>query len=430
MKYRHWLASSAILLIAACTNVQQHELVLNIPPEQLEEYVADKPEPAKRLYARVLLEGKRNEALNHMRSGLAAMELGDAENAARSFDIALDTIEAIYADNPKAEAARSLWTKENVKDFKGEPYERAMAYYYRGLLYMWAGDYENARASFKGGILQSTFSYNERYDADYPMFNFLEGWVARCTGAASSATEAFEVAAKGNSDLAEPPKEHNTLVLVELGNPPRKVAKGKYNELLGFAEGMSSDITSAAVEMRNAGPVRTVSTAAAAAKTWPTHQAANLYQLATTRNGRPIDAILDGKAQFKEGTKIASDVAIGVGAAAFASGNRDAQAVGAALMLIGMMGEAAAAAMRPEADVRMWDNLPGAITLATLDAPLAGGGSASPLEAVLLDSAGAEVKRVPVDLKSGSRCNVGWVRANSALDVADSAPGAVVLKRK
>ena len=63
---------------------------------------------------------------------------------------ALDRIEAVYADNAKAEAARSKFTKENAKDFKGEPYERAMAYYYRGLAYLAEGDYRTPAPPSRG----------------------------------------------------------------------------------------------------------------------------------------------------------------------------------------------------------------------------------------------------------------------------------------
>ena len=103
----------------------------------------------------------------------------------------MDRIEAIYADNAKAEAARSKFTKENAKDFKGEPYERAMAYYYRGLAYLAEGDYENARASFKGGMLQDTLAANEKYNADFASLAFLEGWSSQCMGRKDAAASAF-----------------------------------------------------------------------------------------------------------------------------------------------------------------------------------------------------------------------------------------------
>ena len=41
-----------------------------------------------------------------------------------------------------------------------------MTYYYRGLLFMARGDYENARASFRSAEYQDTISSNETYAGD------------------------------------------------------------------------------------------------------------------------------------------------------------------------------------------------------------------------------------------------------------------------
>ncbi len=415
------LAATAVCALAtACGPIQTHELAQAIPQDQMKDYLADKPQDAQRLYSRVLIEGKRNEALNHMRAGLAAFQLGDDDNAAKSFDVSLNTIEAIYADNPKAAEARSLWTKENVKDFKGEPYERALAYYYRGLTYMHAGDYENARASFRGGILQSTFSYNERFDADFPLLNFLEGWAARCSPAGSSGKDSFDVAAKTSPALGAPPTENNVLILAEYGNPPMKVAKGKSSELLTFQPGPPSNITRVVIEsMADGAKTRTAAFAAA--------PASDLFRQASTRNGRPIDGILEGKAEFKDATKTAGSVAMTTGAALMTmSNNSNLQGAGAALALVGMFASMAAEAMRPEADVRAWDNIPGTIAVTTLKASdLQGGGQPLQFEAVFYDPAGTEVGRKPVKIATAGQCSLGWVRARSALDVPDSAPGAI-----
>jgi tetratricopeptide (TPR) repeat protein len=93
-----------------------------------------------------------------LQAGVAAVAEGKTQDATGLFDSALDSIEGMFANTENAAKARSLWYEEGAKDYKGEPYERAMAYYYRGLLYLAEGDYENARASFRGGILQDAFA--------------------------------------------------------------------------------------------------------------------------------------------------------------------------------------------------------------------------------------------------------------------------------
>lgn len=435
MRLRLLVAAAAVeLMLSACAGMQPHELVRDVPKGEMDDFLADKAPETKRLYARVLMEGKRNEVLNHMRAGLAAMEVSDHDNAVRSFDIALTTIETIYADNPTAAQARSVWTKENVKDFKGEPYERALAYYYRGLLYMQDGDYENARASFKGGILQSAMSYNERFDADFPLLDFLEGWAGRCAGAGSITKDSFDAAAKSNPALAEPPAGQSVLLLAELGNPPRKVAKGNNKELLAFQPGPAAPEAGVVFLAKLKGALP----ASGKLPSWTAPQGADLFYQASTRGGRPIDGILEGKARMKDTTKVVSAVAVGTGGALMHSTDKNAQTAGAVIALAGLIGTVAASAMRPEADVRSWDNIPGQIDLVTLRAEdvalaktanakktLAAKDALALVEAAFLDGQGVEVARKPVMLTTAGRCSLGWVRARSALAVPDSAPGAI-----
>ena len=70
---------------------------------------------------------------------------------------------------PAAELARSNFAREDVKDFKGEPFERAMVFYYLGLSYLALGDFENARTSIKAGEYQDNLSRAEKYQADFAL---------------------------------------------------------------------------------------------------------------------------------------------------------------------------------------------------------------------------------------------------------------------
>ena len=405
--------SAAMALLVGCQTMQAYEQVQAVPREQLDAFLADKPAPARRLYARVPLEGKRNETLNQMRAGLAAMELGDTINAARSFDVALNQIEAVYADNETAAQARSLWTKENFKDFKGEPYERGMPYYYRGLLYMMEGDYQNARASFKGGVLQTAFSNNERYDADFALLTFLEGWAARCANAGNVASDAFSAAAKSNPALVEPPNNHSVLVLAEFGSAPAKVAGGGNREYLSFQHG--EEARAQGLSLLPGGPETAV------------QQGVDLYHQAVVRGGRQIDGILAGKAQFKDTTNIVATGATYAGLAVMANArNRDDYNAGALIALAGILGQAAAAAMRPDADLRAWDNIPGTIHLATLD--LKDMTDRRQLESKVLGAGGEELRRTSLEVRTQGGCSLVWFRDKSALQVPDSAPGAVVMR--
>src|SRR5690348_6306553 len=78
--------------------------------------------------------------------GTSAFARNDTVAATRAFDVAVRGISEIWGPSPEAQRARSLWYEESVKPFKGDPYERVMAYYYRGLLYLAAHDWGNAQA--------------------------------------------------------------------------------------------------------------------------------------------------------------------------------------------------------------------------------------------------------------------------------------------
>ena len=198
---RSALAALALTLaLGGCATMDSRFKEVDVQPAVLALYLEGKPEPLKPHYATLMRQGQRNAVLNEMRIGLGAAELGARAAAAESFDHALGAIEAVYADTETAAKARSLWSAEAYKDFKGEPYERAMAYYYRGLLYLRDGDYENARASFKGGMLQDAFAEEEQNRSDFALLAFLEGWASRCAGNKDLAVQGFEEVGRLKSD--------------------------------------------------------------------------------------------------------------------------------------------------------------------------------------------------------------------------------------
>lgn len=203
-------------------------------PSEVDVYLSDKPAALQPLFRNVITEGERNRVLNLDRAGLAAMANGSDDVAAGAFDQALERIEAIYSDNPKAERARSKFVRESTKDFKGEPYERAMTYYYRGLLYLGAGDYENARASFLQGQIQDAFAEDQRYKSDYAIFEMLAGWSSHCLGDEPRAAEFYANAKALREDIVAPRAADKTLLIADMGLGPQKYADGQYSENLRF----------------------------------------------------------------------------------------------------------------------------------------------------------------------------------------------------
>ena len=54
------------------------------------------------------------------------MSLEQYELAKLSFDDAIARIESIHSNDANAKEAQSKFSEESIKDFKGDPYERAM----------------------------------------------------------------------------------------------------------------------------------------------------------------------------------------------------------------------------------------------------------------------------------------------------------------
>ena len=365
-------AGALILATAACAGGQGHE-------PRFEAYLNDKPVEAQGMYETALRQGKHNLALNQLRAGLAAMELGHDEAAAQSFDAAIRVIRT--------------WTFVGVErgTFRGDPYERAMTYYYRGLLHLRAGEYESARASFRSAMLQDTLAADESYPRDFGLLAFLEGWASRCNGDADLARESFAQARALRGDLVEPPAGHDLLVLAETGFGPVKVGAGEYGEQVIFFRGKSVAETSARVRLGDRPSV-------------PMALAADIFWQASSRGGQEIDHVFGGRVSLKD-----------TGRTTHASGFG---------MPGGKAGDQLASINAPKADTRYWSNLPDSVLLAT------GRAQASPqrLRVTFLDDGMSEVtglERV-VERTTTGNCSIAWTRSRSAVDVPERAPNSGV----
>ena len=298
----------------------------------------------------LLQEGNRNFVLNHLRLGVQALEIGQRDVAARSFDQALGVITSVYADSESAARARSLWIEEGSKDFRGEPYERAMAFYYRGLLDLMDGEYDTARSSFRSGLLQDAFAEEEQNRADFAMLLYLDGWSSYLLGDQSLADEAFAEARTLRPDLPLPAEGDNVLVIAESGPSPRKLADGIGHAKLVYRRGKRFTEQRAALVTPDG--------------TETLYPLEDIFWQASTRGGRPVDAILEGQLQFRNTTEGLGSVLTDASSAYtqnsnyYSSGSSGtANVVGA----VGIVALALSARSKPQADTRYWDNLPDAV---------------------------------------------------------------------
>jgi tetratricopeptide (TPR) repeat protein len=345
-----------------------------LPAALAQPQTASFPERLQPYYDTLLAEGEWGAVLNLERLGLEAIDQGQPEVAARALDGAIARIELVYADSPSAKKARSLWSSEGVKDFKGDPYERVMAYYYRGLLFLAEGDYGNARAAFRSAEYQDTIASDESHAGDFGLMSLLAGWASHCAGDAGMAEEFYQRAATQQPQgLVAPAAGSGTLVLVESGTSPVKSATGGYGEALQFKAG-DNPFVAVSADDGQAVPLL-----------------ADVGWQARTLGGRQVDVILDGKASFREGAEGVGSVGMLGMQAALSQG--DSGAAGA-LAVVGIAAILVSSATKPKADIRYWDNLPDRIYgrfLAGSEAPLASvsetdaDGGAWPVAAPVLD---------------------------------------------
>ncbi len=387
-------------------------------PFEIEAYTAAQPAELQPFFRSLYIEGERNAVLNFNRLGLAAIESGYDDIAVWAFDNSLERIESIYADDKAAKLAKSKFAAEKVKDFKGEPYERSMAFYYRGLLYLKQGEYQNARASFKSAEFQDTMSEHEDFEADFSVLNYLSGWASQCDGDLGLAKEFYAQAREYNPEIPLPLRTHDTILIGESGLPPIKKAEGKHKEMLKFYPGDSGmdESVSFSIILEEGDSLNSHA-----------NHASSVYQQAVTRGGRPIDGLLEGKANFKDNLDTAGNVVSTVGVSTMAygygTGNDSMGGAGAVIAIGGLLAKAISNSMKPEADVRYWESLPDDISVVTMSA---GDINGAQLVASFTDESTGQTTQTKdgIFIVDAGSCSIGMARSSSAVSVEETAPNA------
>lgn len=306
---------------------------------------------------------EKDRVLWQYRTGLTLMRRGEFGEAERLFDDALLRVGGVLQGDKSAKKARGYFNEEAKKTFLGEPYERVMAYFYRGILYWMDGEPDNARACFRNAQIQDSDTETQEFSNDWVLMDYLDGFVtAKYFGgdgvdALKRADESFKA-----GELPPYTKSANTMVFLEFGQGPMKYSTGQYGEQLRFRAGQSP-VKGAWIKVANK-----------AVRIAP-YDDVNFQ--ATTRGGRVMDHILANKAVFKSATDTFGDAAI-IGGAVVASGGghhrrrgevSDAQIAGLGILAAGIISKVVAAATTPDADIRTWQNLPGYISFVALDLP-------------------------------------------------------------
>jgi hypothetical protein len=379
--------SFSLLWLAGCASTPQHELALT------GDILVDGPNAISSGPA-------RDRVLWQYRTAAAALRRGQFDLAKQLLDDSLRTLQGIYGPDPEARKARGYFTPEAKKTFIGEPYERSMAYVYRGLLYWMDGELDNARACFRSAEFEDSDAEKRDYAGDWVLPDYLDGLATAKLGGDGS--EAFKRAKDNSRNVSLPPYAPgaNVLFFVEFGAGPTKYATGEYNEQLRF---------------RTAGPLILSARIKNGTQEFPVAPTDDVNFQATTRGGRVMDHILGNKAVFKSATDIAGNAAIISGAILASQHDHDSAAdeVGAGLLVAGVLTKIVSASATPQADIRSWDNLPQFISFATVNLPA----GQHTITIDFLDRAGKAVpkltKSITLDIGVDSRDKVIFISDNS-----------------
>lgn len=357
--------------------------------------------------ARVDTEGDGMRVLNDMELSVAALQADELDVAKHALDDALTRIESIYANTESARRARTLWYAEAAKDFKGEPYERAMAYYYRGVADLLQGNAEDAFVAFNAGQLQDAFAEEEQFRCDFAVLFFLAGWSAQQRGTITRAEEQYARVAELRPGFVKPRPDDNLLIIVETGTAPRKLADGVGHYELLFRRGKDNRESSVKLQLQD---------------TWlDAYRMEDVYWQASTRGSRPVDRIIKGKVVFQKNADVVGTTArgaaetVGILSGSSVAGSR----ADAAFTAVAVASLLLANKVNTKADTRAWRNLPDSVYILTAhveDVP-----NAVPVD--FLDSAGTRIAELStsVPIVKAVKYAIGWIHDRAAVDAGPHA---------
>ncbi len=300
-------------------------------------------DPVRDGYARIQQGLPEDRILWQYTTSLELLRRGQVEEAARLLDDALLSQDAMATDGGRqARMATKVFYPESRKIYIGEPYERAMAWFYRGVIYWMQGQPDNARACFRSAQLMDGDAEGDSYRADFSVFDYMVGLINRIYSGDDQNMFNFARENVTSDFFPEPIDNPNVIFIFEFGKGPRKFRTGSYGEELKFRDG-SSGVNSIRITLPDgqalvAGPMD------------------NLSWQAKTRGGRLMDHVLGRKAVFKRATSDIGDAAIMSGVILGAETKHDQTALTVAA--VGILSKLISAAAQPQADTRDWSNLP------------------------------------------------------------------------
>ncbi len=238
-----WLVGLGILLLMiflpACTSTSAR-----VRQAVSLYYAGDYPQ-AEQTLAPLIKKPNKNYVLNNCRYGSCALAAGNIRHAEQAF-LSAQRVMSTVNTNTGSRVLGAVVVYEGVKVWKGQPFERAMAYYYLGLIFLIKGEYHNARAAFQNSLFRLRQYANpkkhlpaaQRYariESNFALGYFGLGICYLKLGHPHLAKANFQRAeqlAPAISPVVQKMYQPgtNTLVFVDYGMGPRLRARGWYGE--------------------------------------------------------------------------------------------------------------------------------------------------------------------------------------------------------
>src|SRR4051812_5642301 len=184
--------------------------------------------------------------LNNVRLGSASLVDYDLDEAEAAFYRAYEVINSVNV-NDAGRSSAAIFLAEKLKVWKGEPFERAMANFYLGVIYYIQQDYSNARAAFENSLFKlRDYGQGDVKGDEYKEIesNFSIAYImlGKCwlkLGNPDKARDMFARVANLRPDLralteADRMQRSNVLLIVDYGQGPQKVLQGD-NSVVAFA---------------------------------------------------------------------------------------------------------------------------------------------------------------------------------------------------
>ena len=180
-----------------------------------------------------------NFVLNNVRLGSASLVDYDLDEAERAFLRAYEVMNSVGVNDGGRSIGAAL-VDEKIRIWKGEPFERAMANFYLGLVYYMRHDYPNARGAFENALFKLRDYGEDKNEADgdeyreaennFALAHLMLGRTYQRLGRADDARRSFERAVELRGYLEpladfERHARSNVLLVVDFGLGPRKGAE-------------------------------------------------------------------------------------------------------------------------------------------------------------------------------------------------------------